>query len=182
MLQTKLRLVLPNRLQLLQASLMLQVPVQQLLHLYPAELLRLQPLRRLPGVLLMPQRLQAKLLLFRLAMLQLRGVRLPHLLRLLQVLKVLEPVRGLLLLQAVLQVPVVVLQGAAVLLQVPVLVLRGGRREQLLLEAVLQRPEAVVHRVLVRVRLVVQEVYRRVSMFRVPESVLCHRMLVLKLN
>jgi len=182
MLQTKLRLVLPNRLQLLQASLMLQVPVQQLLHLYPAELLRLQPLRRLPGVLLMPQRLQAKLRLFRLAMLQLRGVRLPHLLRLLQVLQVLEPVRGLLLLQAVLQVPVVVLQGAAVLLQVPVLVLRGGRREQLLLEAVLQRPEAVVHRVLVRVRLVVQEVYRRVSMFRVPESVLCHRMLVLKLN
>ena len=182
MLQTKLRLVLPNRLQLLQASLMLQVPVQQLLHLYPAELLRLQPLRRLQGVLLMPQRLQAKLLLFRLAMLQLRGVRLQHLLRLLQVLQVLEPVRGLLLLQAVLQVPVVVLQGAAVLLQVPVLVLRGGRREQLLLEAVLQRPEAVMPRVLVRVRLVVQEVYRRVSMFRVPESVLCHRMLVLKLN
>ena len=190
MLQTKLRLVLPNRLQLLQASLMLQVPVQQLLHLYPAELLRLQPLRRLPGVLLMPQRLQAKLRLFRLAMLQLRGVRLPHLLRLLQVLQVFEPVRGLLLLQAVLQVPVVVLQGAAVLLQVPVLVLRGGRRKQLLLleaellllEAVLQRPEAVMPRVLVRVRLVVQEVYRRVSMFRVPESVLCHRMLVLKLN
>jgi len=103
---------------------------------------------------------------------------------------VLEPVRGLLLLQAVLQVPVVVLQGAAVLLQVPVLVLRGGRRKQLLLleaellllEAVLQRPEAVMPRVLVRVRLVVQEVYRRVSMFRVPESVLCHRMLVLKLS
>jgi len=96
---------------------------------------------------------------------------------------VLEPVRWLLLLQAVLQVPVVVLQGAAVLLQVPVLVLRGGRRKQLLLlEAVLQRPEAVMPRVLVRVRLVVQEVYRRVSMFRVPESVLCHRMLVLKLS
>lgn len=184
MLQTKLRLVLPNRLQLLQASLMLQVPVQQLLHLYPAELLRLQPLRRLQGVLLMPQRLQlqAKLRLFRVAMLQLRGMRLLHLLRLLQVLQVLEPVRGLLLLQAVLQVPVDVLQGAAVLLQVPVLVLRGGRREQLLLEAVLQRPEAVMPRVLVRVRLVVQEVYRRVSMFRVPESVLCHRMLVLKLS
>jgi hypothetical protein len=132
-------------------------------------------------MLLMPQRLQAKLRLFQRAMLQLRLPPLLRLLRVLQVFQVLEPVRGLLLLQAVLQVPVVVLQGAAVLLQVPVLVLRGGRRQQLL-EAVLQRPEAVVPRVLVRVRLVVQEVYRRVSMFRVPESVLCHRMLVLKLN
>nr|CAB3453512.1 unnamed protein product [Digitaria exilis] len=67
-----------------------------------------------------------------------------------------------------LQMPVVVLQGGALVLQVPIFVLRGGRRQQQLLEVVLQYPKAVVLRLLVRVRLVVQKVYRRVSMLWVP--------------
>jgi hypothetical protein len=169
----------------------LQIPVQpKLLHLQSPELLRLQPLRQLQAMLLMPQRLlrlQAKLRLFRRAMLQLRGmllVLLPSvlkLLRLLQVLQVLQPVR-VLLLQAVLQVPVLVLQGGAVLLQMPVVVLWGWRRQQQLLEVMLQRSEAGLPWVFVRVRLVLQEVYRRVPMFWVPQTMLCHRMLVLKLN
>lgn len=39
--------------------------------------------------------------------------------------------------------------------------------------------EASLLWVFVRVRLVLQKVYRMVSMFRVPQSVLCHWMLVL---
>lgn len=124
--------MLQTELQLLQDPLVLQIPVQpKLLHLQPPELLRLQPLRQLQEMLLMPQRLQAKLWLFQRAMLQLRGMllvllpsvlKLFQLLRLLQVLQVLQPV-WVLLLQAVLQVPVLVLQGGVVLLQMPVIVL-----------------------------------------------------------
>lgn len=121
--------MLQTELQLLQDPLVLQIPVQpKLLHLQPPELLRLQPLRQLQEMLLMPQRLQAKLWLFQRAMLQLRGmllVLLPSVLKLfqlLQVLQVFQPV-WVLLLQAVLQVPVLVLQGGVVLLQMPVVVL-----------------------------------------------------------
>lgn len=119
--------MLQTELQLLQDPLVLQIPVQpKLLHLQPPELLRLQPLRQLQEMLLMPQRLQAKLWLFQRAMLQLRGMllvlKLFQLLRLFQVLQVLQPV-WVLLLQAVLQVPVLVLQGGVVLLQMPVVVL-----------------------------------------------------------
>ena len=46
----------------------------------------------------------------------------------------------------------------------------------------LQCSEAGLPWVLVRVCLVLQEVYRRVSMFWVPQSVLCHWMPVLRLN
>lgn len=66
------------------------------------------------------------------------------------------------LVRAVLQLPVVVLQGAAVVLQVPVVVLRQGRLLQQ--RVVPELPEAVVPGVLLRVRVVVQKLYRRMPM------------------
>lgn len=113
--------MLQSQLQLLQDSLMLQIPVQpNLLHVQLPELLRLQPLRHLQAMLLMPQRLQAKLWLFQRAMLQ---ILLMLLYSVHQLLQVVQPVVRVLLLQAVLQMPVLLLQRGAVLLQVPVVVL-----------------------------------------------------------
>ncbi|BAF23879.1 Os08g0456600, partial [Oryza sativa Japonica Group] len=96
---------------------------------------------------------------------------------------------------AVAELPVVVLQGAAVLLQVPVVVLRGGaflllllrRREGivgvLLRQALLPRRRdagAVVPRVLLRLLVLLPEVQRWVQPPVVWQSVLCRRMLMLK--
>jgi hypothetical protein len=111
--------------------------------------------------------LQAKLQL-----LQLRGLLLPSMHGLLQLLQAPQ-----LCLHAMLQVPVVVLQGAAVLLQVPVVVLR--QRRLLQRRIVPQLPEAVVPRVLLRVRLVVQKLYRGMPVRPVRQPVLCWRVLVL---
>uniref|UniRef100_A0A0D9X8K6 Uncharacterized protein n=1 Tax=Leersia perrieri TaxID=77586 RepID=A0A0D9X8K6_9ORYZ len=92
------------------------------------------------------------------------------------------------------ELPVVVLQGAAVLLQVPVVVLRGGaillrwRRRQgiigvLLWQVVHRRRResgAVVPRMLVRLRVLMPQVQRWVQLPVVQQPVLCRRMLMLK--